>query len=798
MLTHYLRIALRHLRRNKLYSFVSIGCLSIGICVCLTIMLYVLHEHSFESWHPDARRIFSTSAMLKFGEGSFNVELMSYGTGPRVKAADPLVESYTRVNPAFAPVDLQDPSKPGIDFTERDNFVYADSNFYFFFRLRLDRGDPHQVLTRPYSMVLTERAAKKYFGSTDPVGRTLQVDGQYTFEITGVAANPPSNTDLQYDFIASISSMATMKDRKNYLNSPDVQAGAFRTWFLLKNAGAARQVERMMDKLAVLPDNTEKNKDAFFLTSIRDYHLDANFGDTSNQRYLSIFPLVAGLILLLALVNFMSLATARTAAQGREVGVRKVLGARRGLIAGQFYTESAVFALLSFLLGIALFVACRPYFLRLLQLQIDVSFLLTPGVLTGGLGLLLLVILLAGSYPSLVLSAYRPVAVLYGKLSRHRGAERVRKGFIVFQFSISMLLVISSLIIEKELYFLRHTETGVDRDNVMMIPFGTHLGHYAAFKHDVEDIPGILGAATSHYPLYRGTDGWAVTKPGSDKQVELNGLSVDDQFISMLGLKWDRKPVDGPELYDGKHLLLNEAAISKLGFAGDPVGQRVMLGNETLTVAGVLRNFNYDGLRNSIGPLFVSVSKDTARGWGNGVNGCLLAKVGSHRNVPTVVETIRKIYRRYDRQTAFEYSFADDAFDNQFKAEDRLAGLFGIFTGITIVIACLGLFALATFAAQQRLKEIGIRKVLGASVASIGSLLSRDFLRPVLLSVVIASPLAWWVMHRWLQDFAYRTSVSWWVFPLAGGGLLLIAQLTVLWQTIRAAQANPTVNLRSE
>lgn len=798
MLGNYLRSAWRTMRHSKLYSLVSIGCLSIGIAVCLTIMLYVLHEHSFEKWQANVRRIFSVSATLRFGEGSYNVELMSYATGPLVKQAEPQLESYTRTSPAFQPINLEDPARPGVSFTEKSNFVYADSNYYHFFSLKLRRGDPDRVLVRPFTMVLTERAAKKYFGVQNPVGQILRMNGQYSFEVTGVEVDPPSNSDLQCDFIASISSMAAMKELKDYLNSQRVQAGAFRTWFLLRNAGAAAQVERVMDRLSAVPVKGEKDKDEYRLESLVDYHLGANFGDASNQRYLKIFPLVAVLILLLALANYMSLATARAAARAKEVGVRKVLGAGRVRIASQFYTESAVFGLLSFVLGILLFLFWRPYFLQLLHLNIDGQFLLSPLVLAGAGALLLLVIVLAGSYPSLVLSAYRPVAVLYGKLRRQRGAERVRKGFIVFQFTVSMSLVVCSLIIIKELYYIRHTDTGVDRDNVIMVPFSSHLGHYAAFKREVEAVPGIREVATSHYPMYGGFDGWAIKKPGSDNSVQLDAITVDDRFIPMLGLRWAQKPIEGPGLYDGKHLLLNEAAVRKLSLDRDPVGQRLTFGRDELIIAGVLKDFNYDGLQNAILPLSISVSKDTAVNWGNGMNGCLLAKIGSHQNVPTVVDAIQKIFRRYDRQTAFEYNFADDAFDSQYKAEDRLAGLFGIFTAITIVIACLGLFALATFAAQQRLKEIGIRKVLGASVSSIGALLSWDFLRPVLLSVLIASPLAWWVMHRWLQDFAYRTPINWWIFPAAGGGLVLIAQLTVLFRTVRAARVNPTINLRNE
>ena len=798
MITNYLRSAWRGIRRNKLYSLTSIGCLSIGIAVCMTIMLYVLHEHSYERWQANSRRIFAVTGTFKWGDATFNSERLSYVTAPLVAQADPQVEGWLRGYPAYGPVNLGEPARPGLSFAEKGNFLYADSNFYAFFSFPLLRGRAAKVLARPNTLVITERAAKKYFGALDPVGRTLLVNGLYTFEVTGVQADPPSNTDLQYDFIASLSSLARMKELAGSLASQQVQGGAFKTWLLLKDARAKRQVEQTLVRLSVVKGKPADAKDGYTLTALSDTHLNGNFGESANLQYLKLFPLVAGLILLLALVNYMSLATASATARAREVGVRKVLGAGRGRLAGQFYTESAVFALLSFLVGGLLFSLGRPFFFRLLHLNIDSAFLLTPAVLAGAAGLLGLVVLLAGSYPSLVLSAFKPVAVLYGKLSRRRGGERVRKGFIVFQFTVSLSLVICSLIIEKELYFIRHTDTGVDRDNVVMVPFSNHFGHYAAFKREVEALSGIRQASTSLYPLYKGLNAWSVDPPGGGKAQMLMAMSVDDHFIPMLGLRWVQKPVQESDLFDGKHILLNETAVSTLDLSGDAVGQRLKLGNEEMTIAGVLKDFNYDQLKTKIGPLCVSVIGDTASGWGRELSGCMLAKIQAHANVPTIVESIRKIYSRYDHQTAFEYSFADEAFDAQYKAEDRLAGLFGLFTGITIVIACLGLFALATFSAQQRVKEIGIRKVLGASVGSIGALLSRDFLRPVFLAVLIACPLSWWLMNKWLEDFAYRTELSWWIFAAAGLGLLLLALGTVLSRSLQAGRANPVENLRTE
>jgi len=796
MLINYLNIALRNIRRNKLYSFINIGCLAIGIAVALTILLYTLHERSYDRWQANARRIFIVDATVHFGKSSFNTGYLSYGAGPLVQQADEDVEAYLRILPvSYQPVALENPSIPGASFSEKDNFIFADGNFFSFFSFRLLRGNPLEVLKRPNTIVLTERMARKYFGLADPIGRTLRFHGLYTLEVTGVAADLPSNTGINFDFVAALSSISGMKGYSDIVPTR-VQAGNMRTWLLLKNATDVPKVEKTLGTLAEVKGRPDDERDIYHLTSLANMHLGSFADDSANVRYLQIFPLAAGLVLLLALINYMSLATAQSTARAKEVGVRKVLGAGRGKIAGQFYIESAVIAMLSFAAGIGLFLLLKPWFFQLLRLRIDNAFLFSPVMLGFTGGLLVLVMLAAGSYPALVLSAFRPVAVLYGKMSGRRGGGGMRKGFIFFQFTISMILILCSFIIGKQLYFIRHTDTGIDRDNVVMVRYGNNLHHYTAFKKEIETLPGINRVSTALYPMYEGYNILSMKEPGSDREWELNFFNVDNDFISVLGLEWKDKPTDETMLFAKGHVVLNEAAVERLGLAGNPVGQSIKFREDYRVIAGVLKNFNYRSLQYGVSPTAVFVRKDTDSLWSDG--GCLMAKIGAHVNIPTVLEGIKNVYRRYDSQQPFEYEFMDETFNNFYKAEDRLAGLSGLFTTISVIIACLGLFALATFAAQQRVKEIGIRKVLGASVSSIGTLLSRDFLRPVLLAVLVASPLSWWLMNKWLEDFAYRTSLSWWIFLTAGMGLLLVALATVLFRTIKAAQANPTINLRSE
>lgn len=806
MILHYLRVAWRSFRRHAWYSLINIFCLAIGLAAVMTILLYILHEHSYDSWHANSGRIFAVSTQSSYGSQSFTDYQLTYPVGPAATVADPTVESMVRVKTADDGADLQNPASPAARFRETRSFIYADSNFFRFFSFRLMRGNADQVLARPFEVVLTEKAAKKYFGSADPIGKTLMLNKKYPLQVTGVAADMPSNSSLKFDLVASLATMREMENYKPLLEVQQLESGAFSTWLRLRQPTDTARIARDLSRVALLavgekPKNTlaygltESHR--FSLLPLAKTHLESY--DEESNGYLTAFSWVAALILLLALVNYMSLATARSAMRAREIGVRKVIGAGRPAIAGQFYTESALYAVLAFAAGMLLFLVFKPGFCRLMQLSIDGSFFATARVMIAFGVLLLVVIGVAGSYPSLVLSSFRPVMVLYGKLSRQRGGERIRKGFLVFQFSLSMALMTCAFLVGKELYYIRHADTGVDRENIVLFPFGATMEHYAPYLKEIAAIPGIRQVATTRYKLYEGTSLIQLVQlPGKATADQLMFMYADSNFIPLLGLKWKEKPDLAASWYDKDHLALNEAAVDAFHWTGRATGKPLKFGQENVRVAGVLKDFNFFSLHSAIAPLGIRITRKVEDEWQPGIDGVVYAKIGPHVNTAALIEAVHRVYSRYDDRTPFEFSFLDDVFNSQYQNEDRLSELMTIFTGITIAIACLGLFALATFAAQQRIKEIGIRKVLGASVASISLLLSRDFLRPIVLSVLIACPLAWWVMHQWLQGFAYRTPISWWIFPAVGGGLLLIAQLTVLFRTVKAAQINPTENLRSE
>lgn len=797
MFKNHIKIAFRSLSKNKGFTFINIVGLAVGLAVCIMIMLYVTHEMSYDSFHKNGKRTFSLHGKLKMGDNTVDMAYMSYATAPLIKQSYPQVESFARVLNYFKPIVINKPSAPDARFLE-SKLIFVDPGFFNFFSFKLLSGDAAEVLKTPFSVVISKDMAKKYFGHADPVGQTINIktDSVHTYQITGVAENAPSNSSISFNFVASGQSFQSMKEATQYSGSQKVGFGSFNIFLQLNHAADTASFRHNMQLIS------KKNKDAegiqFYLQPLTDMHLKGNDSDTSNTKYLKIFPLVAVLILLLALVNYMSLATARATLRAKEVGVRKVSGASRKNIAVQFYVEAALFISISFVLGYCLCFLIKPWFLNVLQLKIDNSFLYSPLVITLLVALFLVTVLVAGSYPSVVLSAFKPVVTLKGKTSKQAGGMMVRKVFTTLQFAISVGLIICGIIIDRQLYYFRHVDTGVNRDNIIMIPVGKDLGKkYQIFKKDIADLAGVSSIATSHNAMFKGFDMFSAEGKTNDQNVLITSLLVDHNFISMLGLQWKYPPLPNTELAARNKIVINELAIEKLNLPVNPIGSFIKVGSDRLEVTGVLKNFNFGSMQYAISPMALSTIPDSTSLWGK--LGCnLFAKVKPHTNLPSLLKSMQDIYKRYDKDTPFDYTFMDDAFNQQYKAEDRLASIFSIFTYITIVLATMGLFGLAAFTIEQRTKEIGVRKILGASLSAITNLLTKDFLKLVLLSIVIASPVAWWAMHNWLENFAYRITIPWWVFTVAGVIAMLTAIITISYHALKAALANPVDSLRSE
>jgi putative ABC transport system permease protein len=798
MLWNYIKIAWRNLVGQKLYSLINISGLAAGLAVCMTIMVYVAHETSYDRFHRDAGRIFEPYATLKMSGNVVNMQKFSYVSGPLIKQSQPTVEASMRTLPYFSedPVIVSQSASGTDKFVETD-LLFADAGFFNFFSFKLLSGDASDALKRPFTVVLSKDMANKYFPGQNPVGKTISIrtDSTYTYQVTGVAADAPSNSSIKFNFVTSLVSLQTMKTAPRYAGAPGVGPGSYTLYLKLKHAADTGAFKRSMNAMYY----ANKGADAmnFALTPLVDTHLNG-YNSESALKYLKIFPLIAALILLLALVNYMSLSTARATLRAKEVGVRKVSGASRKTIAAQFYVESALFTLAAFILGYLLCYVTTPWFLNVIQLKIDSSFLYSPLVLLQLSGLLLLTILIAGLYPSVVLSAFNPVITLKGKMGNQSGGVMVRKVFTTLQFAISVGLIICGIVIDRQLYFFRHADTGINKDNVVMIPVSNKVGKaYPALKHDIQSLAGVGNVATSQHALFGGFDMNAYKGKTKGETVLAVVMVANEQFINTVGLKWKYPPVTGTVQASRSKILINEEAVNALHLPPNPIGSTLQSGNQKMEIAGVLKNFNFTSMESGIRPLTMVILSDTDSYMQR--FGCnLFAKIKPHTNLPALLGKMQGMYKKYDAETPFNYTFMDDAFNAQYKAEDRLASIFSVFTAITIILATLGLFGLAAFTIEQRTKEIGIRKVLGASVASINGLLSKDFLKLVLLAICVASPLAWWAMHNWLQQFAYRISIQWWVFGLAGAAAVLTAVVTVSYHGLRAAIANPVKSLRSE
>ena len=643
--------------------------------------------------------------------------------------------------------------------------------------------------------MISQNIAKKYFRDEDPVGKTIRYNNTYDFIVTGVAGKIPSNSSIEFDFVTSISSLASISAKENV---KAIEENEFLTYFLLKQPADIDKVERQLLRLAEQKKNVAGRYIGTPLTSLRL----SEETDNSNTKYLKIFPFVAALILILALINYMSLSTARSTTRTKEIGVRKVLGADRKMIASQFFVESVLFTSIAFLLGYVLCTLFRSLFFDVMQINIDGSFLLNQYILLSFGCLFIITAIVAASYPSILLSAYRPVVVLYGKLSRQTGGISVRKFFTVFQFSISVILIVCGIVINKQIDFFRNTDTGVNRENIVMIPFSSNAAkQYDALKRDLSSISATSQISTALHPMYKGYDMMGTKAASTGQFIFIPYMLVDQDFISLLGLQWKIKPQDPLFYNNDSAAILNETALQKLGMGNDAVGRKM---DDELTVAGVVKDFNYASLQNNIQALCLFVTpetkfrnNDSSSLWAKN-GGCFFVKINPNVNISRFLNEAKSVYGKYDSESPFTYNFLDDAFDAMYTAEDRLLKLLTAFTAFTIFIACLGLFGLAAFMVIQRTKEVGVRKVLGASVAQVTFLLSKDFAKLVLVSVVIASPIAWWIMDKWLTAFAYRTPISWWVFGITACITLSVALITISVQAIKTAIANPIKSLRTE
>ena len=808
MLRNYLKTALRNLWKSKGFSAINIIGLAIGLATCLLILIFVMDELSYDRYNVKADRIYRLDGDIKFGGNHFILAVAPAPAGPAVRRDYPEVEKEVRFRQQGGRL-----VKKGNQNIQEDAVIYADSTLFDVFTLPMIAGNPHTALVNTRSVVITERMAKKYFNTVDVVGRTLMINDSLPYKVTGVIRDIPAQSHFHYDFFLSMTELDEAKRNEEWLSNN------FNTYLVLREGTDPKKFEKKLGELIgryiapLLKQAVNESVEDFFkagnsvsfsLTPVTDIHLHSNktveMEGNGNIQYVYIFTAVAIFILLIACVNFMNLSTARSSNRAKEVGIRKVLGSLRGNLVSQFMMESILISFIAMLLAVGLAYLLLPVFNDLSGKQMTIGLFARPWLAPAMLGLVLTVGVLAGSYPAFFLSAFRPIAVLKGNVAAGFKTGWLRNSLVVFQFGISIFLLVGTAVIYRQLNYIHNRQLGFDREQVLIVQDTWHLGNdVRAFKEKLLNLPGVEGATmTGFLPTSDSRNDDAIfLSPDLDtkKAISMQTWQVDENYVPVLGMKMAAGrnfSRDFPT--DSNAAIVNEAAV-RLMQGADPLRQNVYELEDLQTkkldkyhIVGVVKDFNFNSLREVVTPMVLFMHENRGK----------IALRVNPSNVRRLVGQIGDVWRQMAPSQPFSYTFMDDEFNNIYRTEQRMGGISLSFSLLAIFIACLGLFGLAAYAAEQRTREIGIRKVLGATVGGIIGLLSKDFLILVLVSAAIAFPLAWWAMHHWLQDFAYRVAIGWEIFAVAGVVALGIALMTVSFQAIRAALANPVKSLRSE
>lgn len=809
MLKNYFKIAWRNIAKNKVFSFINITGLAIGLTCFTLIALYVSDELSYDRYNEKADRIYRVDSDIRFGGTDLRLAVSADPLGATLKKDYPQVEQYARIYTSDGPKRIK---KDNVFITEA-NVANADSTLFDVFTLPAIAGDTKTALNEPNTVVITETMAKKYFGSSNAVGKMIETSENKStlYKVTAVIKDMPKNSHFNFDMLFSMDNVSY--GFGNFLSQN------FTTYIVLQKGTDYKLFEKNFPKLInkyVLPqakvfmqvgsmEEFEKagNKMVYSLEPLTKIHLYSDrFGElgvNGNIQYVYIFSAVAFFILLLACINFMNLSTARSSNRAKEVGIRKVLGTERTSLIRQFLTESTLTAMIALGISIVLTWLVMPLFNDISGKSFSL-----PGLFgTNFLPLLLLlpfvVGIIAGSYPAFYLSSFKPINVLKGKISSGTKRSYLRSSLVVIQFTTSIILIIATIVVYRQLNFIQTKKLGFNKDQVLIVNGARALrDNVQPFKNEVLSLPGVTGATVSGFLPVSASSRNDNTFSKEAIMDSKNGFnmqqwSVDHDYLETLGMRIIKGRGFQKEFQgDSSAMIINETTSSILGY-GDPLGKKVYLndgaGNViSYNIIGVVENFHFESLRQHIGPLSMVLRPS---------NGFECFKINTS-NIKDLIAQIETKWKAMAPEMPFSYRFLDETFNDMYSSEKRVGKVAMSFSLLAILIACLGLFGLATFMAEQRTKEIGIRKILGASVGSIVGMLSNDFIKLVGLSALLAFPVAWWLMHKWLQDFAYRINIGWWIFFIAGVVALLIALITVGFQSVKAALANPVKNLRTE
>jgi predicted permease len=785
MLDNYLRIGWRNLRRYKMYSSINVGGLAIGLAVGILILVWVQDELSYDRFHEKGDSLYKLTVSFTSGTDVQTWEGMPGPVAVHAVKEIPGVQKAVRTRDNWG--DISKFTYNNNDFFDiKTGFV--EPSFFTLFTFPLLKGDAQHPFPDNTSLIVTRSAAMKYFGTTDVMGKVIAGDGK-NYVVTGLMEDFPEQSSIRYEFMLPFSILQAKFVRNGLWTSLDDDWGDFFFTTYLQLAPHT-SIEKVSAGLARLrPDGQQEATTKYNVQPLYDVHLYNPDLSEGSIKIVRIFLIIAVVILLIACVNYVNLSTARAMQRAAEVGVRKIVGASRRQLFIQFVWESVLVFALALVLAIVMILMLIPFYNSLTDKHLTFGFKNLQMVFAIGLSMLVTLIV-AGIYPAVILSSFNPLKTLKGGLTLSGSNTSFRRALVVVQFLIATVLIVSTLVVGQQLRYIKSKALGYDKENIFSFYSGQMYDHLEAAVQELSSSPGVAAAATTNQNMTgidnsTGDTYW----DGKEKNETLiaHVFSADKNFMEMMKFRFAAGQNFSNSKADSAHFIINETA-AKMMRMKDPVGKKFKLWDKEGAIIGVIKDFHYASLHEKIGPLVVHYAPVSFMVY-------VKTKPGE---MDKAVASAERLYKRYNAGFPFRYNFIDDNLDKLYKLDQRTGKLFNYFAGIAIFISCLGLFGLATFATSQRVKEIGVRKVLGASVTNIVTLLTSDFLKIVMISIALSVPLAWYIMSRWLEDYAYRININWGVFVMAGGLAIMVALLTVSFQAVKAAMANPVRSLRTE
>ena len=797
---NFLKLTYRQLLRHKGFSLINIIGLTIGLASCILIGLYISDELSYDTFHANADRIVRVTMDFARGSSPTPNQVAVTGTkvGPQFKRTFPAVKEYTRAVIFPASIGL------GAEHFTENKWLYADSSFFSVFTFPLVAGDPN-ALHDPANLVLTASAAKKYFGSTDIIGKIVRVNDSRNATVAAIVQDPPRNSQIQFNIVTSFANMDASK-------TEDWWTANYITYLLVNDGSAVDRLEQQVNQYMQTPDvRKQANLQGsdyvrYHLEPLKRVHLYSSlngFEPNGSITYVYVLFLIAALILAIACFNYTNLAIAQSSSRTGEIGIRKVLGALKHQLFTQFTGESMLVTAIALVLAVAASLALLPYYNDMTGKHLVSGDILHVRTLTAILIAGFFIGLLAGSYPALVLSNTKLISILRSGFRITGGHAGLRRTLIVIQFVISLFLIITTVVILQQMSYIRNKNIGLDRDHVIVLPIDYRvLNHYDALKSAVKGLPGVVSVSGSYnLPISADWgDGMSAVTNRGPISFSITAIPADLNYLTTMNMQLvagsDFTAADlpantthGDTTKPRERYILNETAIRKIGWTPEEAIGKTISRGEPGIIKGVVKDFHFASMHDAIGPLVLFADTQWVRH--------MLIRVKG-RQLPQTIAQLGSTWKTYIPMRSFDYHFLDEDYNNLYTAEQRTATIFTLFASLAILLACLGLFGLAAISTVQRTKEISIRKVLGADLLNICLLVSNNFLKLVLVAIIIASPLAWLAARKWLEGFAYRIPVHFWIFPVAGGGVVLLAFATVSFHALRAASTNPAKSLKTE